>query len=166
MKTTEQFLDAVRAKHGLTSDYQLAKHLKIRPSRISNYRNGISLFDEETCLLIAADLELDPGYVFACIAAERANKPAVKAAWKHAAAVLYGLAAALALVAVLPFIHLPADPIQSAFDNSHYYANGLYIMRILAAYWWLAVPLVILAVRFIPKKARHDNAPVPGGSVR
>ena len=118
MKTTVEFLDAVRAAHGLTSDYQLAKHLKIRAARISNYRNGHTLFDEETCLLIAADLDLDPGYVFACIASERANKPEVKAAWKKTADLLYGLAAALAIVAVLPYVLLPPHPQAASGFNA------------------------------------------------
>ena len=150
METTVDFLDSMKARHGLTSDYQLAKHLKIRPNRISNYRQGVSLFDEETCLLIAADLKLDPGYVFACIAAERANKPEVKAAWKHTAEILGGLAAALAILAILPFAPLNGvgliGGIQQVSDG------GMYIMSNLPAVTWLLlIPLALLAIYHFPR---------------
>lgn len=129
MKTTVEFLDAVKQKHGLTSDYQLSKHLCRTASSIGNYRHGKSLMDEEMACKVATELGLDSGYVLACIASERAKNPEVKAAWKHTADVLYGLAAALALVAILPFIDLPAsDNIMTAalshqFDNNMYYAK-------------------------------------------
>ncbi len=62
MKSTVQFLDAVRVRHGLTSDYQLAKFLRARQQTISRYRNGQSMMDEAMCLKIAAALSLDdPG---------------------------------------------------------------------------------------------------------
>lgn len=138
MKTTVEFIDAVKARHGLTSDYQLAKHLKIRPNRISNYRLGKSLFDEEACLMIAADLGLDPGYVFACIAAERANKPEVKAAWKHTADLLYGIAAAVMIIAIIPSVTLPAsDGLNAAFSRVS--SGSLYIMSNLIAFYLVAL---------------------------
>jgi len=108
MKTTVEFLDEVKAAHGLTSDYQLSKHLVCTRGAISSYRMGKSYLDEEMACKIANDLGLDSGYVLACIASERAKKPEVKAAWKHTADLLYGLAAALAILAVLPFVNLPA----------------------------------------------------------
>lgn len=161
MKTTVEFLDTVRAKHGLTSDYQLAKHLSCTPSSIGNYRHGKSKLDDAMACKVAADLGLDSSYVLACIASERAKKPEVKAAWKHAAEVLYGIAAVLALVAILPSATLPSwDGFNaalhglSAFDNSHYYASGIYIMRIAAGYWWALLPLVVLAFIYRPRKGQ------------
>src|SRR6266568_3855466 len=72
MKSTVQFLDAVRVRHGLTSDYQLAKFLRARQQTISRYRNGQSMMDEAMCLKIAAALSLDdPGEVLVAIAHER-----------------------------------------------------------------------------------------------
>ncbi|OFZ68082.1 MAG: hypothetical protein A2V79_08455 [Betaproteobacteria bacterium RBG_16_56_24] len=109
MKTTVEFLDTVRAKHGLTSDYQLSKYLNCTRGAISSYRTGRTYLDEEMACKVAADLEMESSYVLACIASERAKQPEVKAAWKHAADVLYGLAAVLAMVTVLPFIALPSN---------------------------------------------------------
>src|SRR5712691_2387244 len=86
MKTTVQFLDAVRARHGLTSDYQLAKFLEVTHTTISNYRVGRSMMGEEMCLKIAVALGLgDPGEVLVAIAHEREKRPEVKRAWERVA---------------------------------------------------------------------------------
>lgn len=107
MKTTVDFLDAVKKKHGLTSDYQLSKLMGCTHSSISGYRHGKSKMDEDTACKVAELLNLEPGYVLSCIAAERAKSPEAKAAWKHTAEVLYGLAAVLAVIAFLPTATLP-----------------------------------------------------------
>lgn len=86
MRTTLEFLDAVRAKHGLTSDYQLAKFLGVRQSTISNYRNRNGGLDERMALKVAAALDLDAAHVLACVAAERTPDAEVKKAWQRAAA--------------------------------------------------------------------------------
>lgn len=120
-KTTVEFLDAVKAKHGLTSDYQLSKLIGCTHSSISHYRGGKSKLDEGTACKVAELLEIEPGYVLACIAAERSKDDKVKKAWAWSAAHLGGLAAALALVAVLPFgleifppTSMPGDPVSLA----------------------------------------------------
>ncbi len=103
MQTTIEFLDAVKTLRGLTSDYQLSKHLECTHSAISNYRMKKNYLDEGIACRIADELDIEPSYVLACVASERAKRPEVKAAWKHAADLLYGLAAAAAVVAFLPF---------------------------------------------------------------
>ncbi len=86
MKTTVQFLDAVRVRHSLTSDYQLGKLLGVSHARISNYRVGRNMMDEAMCLKIAAALSLDdPGEVLVAIAHEREKRPDVKRAWERVA---------------------------------------------------------------------------------
>src|SRR6266702_7659586 len=86
MKTTVQFLDAVRVRHSLTSDYQLGKLLGVSHARISNYRVGRNMMDEAMCLKIAAALSLDdPGEVLVAIAHEREKRPEVKRAWERVA---------------------------------------------------------------------------------
>lgn len=106
MKTTIEFLDAVKVKYSLPSDYALAQILGITRSSVSKFRVGKDCLGEETACKVAELLDIEAGYVMACIASERAKKPEVKAAWKHAAEVLYGMAAALAVVVALPFITL------------------------------------------------------------
>lgn len=103
MKTTE-FLDAIRARHHLTSDYQLAKFLGYRQATISRYRTGGSMMDEAMCLKVAEVLELDPGHVLAAIAAERAKPEEVKTAWSRVARQLAKVGC-VALVALAGGLH-------------------------------------------------------------
>jgi len=155
MKTTVKFLDAVMKKNGITSDNQLSIFLGCTRSSISGYRHNKSFLDDEIAFKVAKALDLDPGYVLACIASERARKPEVKAAWKHTAEVLYGLAAVLATVAFLPTITLPS------YDHFNVALVGLalpeavgtlYIMsNAVLAYWWLLIPLAILAWHYRPR---------------
>ncbi|NAW57790.1 MULTISPECIES: transcriptional regulator [unclassified Vibrio] len=59
MNYTNALLDRVKAKFELTSDYQLAKKLEIRATRISNYRNGVSNMDWDLAFKICDLLEED-----------------------------------------------------------------------------------------------------------
>ena len=77
-----QFLDAVKAKHALRSDYQAGKFLGIKQGRISMYRTGRRQFDDATCLLFAKALDLGPLHVIAEIQAERAKEPELERVWK------------------------------------------------------------------------------------
>lgn len=122
MQTSAQFLDAIINKHGFTSDYQLSKHLGIRSQRISNYRNQISHFDEDTCILVAQALNLEPGYVMACIAAERTKSPAAKTQWAKMAELaqrISAVAAALLIFSLSPALILSTEtpaPLQTLAD--------------------------------------------------
>jgi transcriptional regulator with XRE-family HTH domain len=73
MKTVE-FLDAVKAAYGLTSDYQLAKKLSTGTSRIANYRSGRSFMDDSLALQIADLLDVDPLRVMASVHVEREER--------------------------------------------------------------------------------------------
>lgn len=84
MKSAD-FLDAVRAKHGLTSDYQVHKFLGIAQSRVSMYRTGRREFDDQTCIVIADCLGESSLYVMASIQAERAKCTEVKGVWEYCA---------------------------------------------------------------------------------
>lgn len=101
MQTSVELLDAVKQKYRMTSDYQLAKRLGESRNRISNYRVGRSTFDETMALKIAHELDLDEGYVLACIAAERAQHEETRKAWERVARRL-ATAAAIA-VCIVPF---------------------------------------------------------------
>lgn len=117
MQTTVQFLDALSAKHGKASDYRLAKIMGCTPASISHYRHGRSYLNDETSLKVAALLDLEPGYVLACVYAERAaraNAPEVQEAWERialrvAAAVMMGVGVGgLAACLIAPDSGLPA----------------------------------------------------------
>lgn len=84
MKTTNQYLDAVKAKHGLTSDYQLAKLLGIRQSTISGYRAERSHLDDLMALKVAELLSIDPMEIIAAANVERAKTAETKRVWTTA----------------------------------------------------------------------------------
>ena len=96
MQTTQEFLDAIAAKHGGASDYRLAKLLGVGSSAISAYRCRGVTFSEKQALKVAAELNIDVAYVLACAHAERAKRPEIRAAWERvavrvAAAVVLGI---------------------------------------------------------------------------
>lgn len=86
MHTTINFLDDLKAKCGLTSDYQISKFLKITQAAVSNYRNGKKNFDEQTALKVAHALEMDAAYVLACMEWQRAKCPEAREVWERIAA--------------------------------------------------------------------------------
>jgi len=160
MKNTVEFLDAVKKKHGLTSDYQLAGKLGLSRAAISRFQQGKDFLGDETAIKVADLLDLDPSYVAACIHSERAKQPAVKAMWKHTAEMLYGLAAVLALVAITPFAldNLPALLDSSQANIGLGFAGfvsqpGIYIMRISELPGWtLWILLSLFALVALPHR--------------
>ncbi|USD99055.1 helix-turn-helix domain-containing protein [Vibrio sp. SCSIO 43133] len=59
MNYTNALLDRVKAKYGLTSDYQLAKKIDVSRGGVSNYRAGRSVLDWDVAFKIADLLEED-----------------------------------------------------------------------------------------------------------
>jgi Phage related protein/Helix-turn-helix len=152
MKTTVQFLDAVKAKHNLPSDYALAKILGITRSGVSKFRVGKDYLGEDTAIKVAELLDLDPGYVMVCIASERAKNPQVKAAWKYTAQLFTGIAAAVAIVAILPYQPIPFDG-SSGFLVSLIAADHCILCKIFLFYWPLLFALGLAALYHLP----HEN---------
>lgn len=101
MNTTNEFLDAVKAKTGAGSDYKLANILEVTRGGISSYRTGRTCLDDETCLKVASILEIDPAMVFAAIYAERSKNADAKAVWKSLFEKLGGVAASLLIATTL-----------------------------------------------------------------
>src|SRR5258708_481107 len=100
--TCRDLLDEIKRKHGLRSDYALAKHLEVRVQLISNYRNRRSFPDEVMACRLADELGLPRGYVLACVAAERADraeKDDLADTWR-ALAKKMGVTVALVLIGV------------------------------------------------------------------
>lgn len=101
MKTV-QMLDAVKERHGLTSDYKLAKLLKTSPQKISNWRAGRTLPGTLSCFAIAEALGDQPASIIAMVELERAEageETADAEEWKGWVKKLGGVAATI-LVAV------------------------------------------------------------------
>jgi transcriptional regulator with XRE-family HTH domain len=80
MKTVD-YLDAVKTRHRLPSDYALAKRLGVAPANISSYRSGRRIIDDDMALAIALELAINPLQVIATANAERAKTPEQRARW-------------------------------------------------------------------------------------
>jgi transcriptional regulator with XRE-family HTH domain len=84
MKTTVEYLDAVKARLDLPSDYALAKALCVTRAAVSKYRLGLSVFDDNTALRVAEVLSVTPFEVIAAANAERSKDEPVRALWEGA----------------------------------------------------------------------------------
>jgi len=116
METTLQFLEAVKARHGLPSDYALAKKLGLSPQAISMQKKRSGTMDDSTALRVAELLEIDAGIVLAAVHRERAKTESEKAAWKAIIEKLGGIAAALLIG--LGGLSAPSPTQASTFDNN------------------------------------------------
>jgi DNA-binding XRE family transcriptional regulator len=81
MKTAE-YLDAVKVRLALPSDYALAKVLGVVTSSIIAYRNGRSAMGIEVCMKVGDFLQMDGHMIYADGQIERAKKPEIAAFWK------------------------------------------------------------------------------------
>lgn len=93
MQTTLHFLDAVKARHSLPSDYALAPLLRITRSEVSRLRNGKNYLGDSTAIRVAELLAIDSGIVIAAVHAERAKSDQERTAWTSIFEKLGGLAA-------------------------------------------------------------------------
>jgi predicted transcriptional regulator len=99
MKTTPEWLDAAKAKHGL-SDYALAPKLGITRSQMSRYRNGADFLSDDAAIKMADLLGMDsPAEIIASAHAERAKSEDVRAFWAAWAEKLGGVAATILVTA-------------------------------------------------------------------
>lgn len=81
MKTVE-YLDAVKRKLDLQSDYSLKDPLGVKPQTISRYRRGLDTFGEDMAIKVAGILKIKPQAVLADMAAERSKSPEAESAWR------------------------------------------------------------------------------------
>lgn len=113
MKTTIDFVRALKARYGLGSDYAVHKFLGVSKQSVSNWRNGNNFFDDATAIRVAGLLEIEPAYVLACVHQERAKSDAERAAWSSIIERFGGLAASVALGVALGGAPAPAQATAS-----------------------------------------------------
>lgn len=103
MKTT-QYLDALRSKLGLQSDYALAPVLGLTRAAVSVYRTKGVTFSDDVAIRVAQLLELPEGKVLADMKTEQAKSEVARKAWKRVAdamtAVLLTMAIAVPLMLI------------------------------------------------------------------
>lgn len=123
MQTTIEFIEAVKVKRGIESDYALSKFLGVERSTISSYRHKGTRLDDDQVLKVAEALGLDAGYVAACVHAERAKCTEVKSMWRHVAERLGGVAAACIVGLGLSSAPTPAPAAEQNVANTVYYVK-------------------------------------------
>ncbi|AOJ83804.1 hypothetical protein WS86_24565 [Burkholderia savannae] len=97
MKTTVEYLDAIKSRLNLPSDYAIAKALGLTRAAVSKQRLGHSVFDDTTALRVAEILDVDPMEVIAAANAERARDEATRRLWERAWGKVTGATVAVAL---------------------------------------------------------------------
>ena len=81
MKACE-WIDRLKVKKGMPSDYAAAKFLGISQSSIIKMRTRNSTLDDESSLKVAMALEIDPILILADQATERSKDESVQTAWR------------------------------------------------------------------------------------
>ena len=109
MKTTNEYLDEVKTKHSLRSDYALAIKLGTGTSLIVNYRKNNGHFSDTMAVKVAELLGIDPAEVLASANAERSKCPAAKSAWERMARSFSAGAMAIFIGVSLNFAPAPAQ---------------------------------------------------------
>lgn len=106
MNTTNQYLNAVKERFNLPSDYAVAKKLGITQQAVSLYRLGKSQMDEKVAFKVASALQIDPAQVIVAAQIEREKKPEIRAVWESIFTKLGGVAASSLLAFALPVAEL------------------------------------------------------------
>lgn len=81
MKTTAQYLDAVKERLHLPSDYALAKYWHVSKQDISEYRSGKRTLGEDRAIAVAHILGINPAEPLISSHAERAKSEEAKKVW-------------------------------------------------------------------------------------
>lgn len=85
-RTVPQYLDALRVRYDIPSDYQLAKFLNVTRATVSAWRKGFTMFDDVNAARVAELLDLHPCHVMACMHAARENDhPEIAKMWRDVA---------------------------------------------------------------------------------
>lgn len=124
MNTTCDYLDALRVRYGISSDYALAKFLKTTHSSVSHYRTGKTALSDDMTMKVADLLDLPRAEVYLSIQAERAAKQKnapVFDALSDALRRLGGIAAAALLFVALSG---PGESIASVLNFSPLSSNA------------------------------------------
>jgi transcriptional regulator with XRE-family HTH domain len=82
---TIEYIERVKAKLGISSDYALAQKLGITKQAMSRYTRGLGHFDDEVCARVAAILGIHAGLVMLDMHMQRAHTPEQANIWKDIA---------------------------------------------------------------------------------
>lgn len=79
---TVEYVEALKKRLGIDSDYALSKALGVSKQSVSRYTKGTGHFDDEVAIRVAAILGMHPGLVMLDMHRERA-KPEDRSIWQE-----------------------------------------------------------------------------------
>ncbi|WP_076887767.1 DUF3693 domain-containing protein [Burkholderia pseudomallei] len=126
MKTTVEYLDAIKVRLDLPSDYAVAKALGLTRAAVSKQRLGHSVFDDTTALRVAEILGVNPMEVISAANAERARDEETRRLWERAWGKVTGATAVVAIAAGIGLSAAPSTAKASPVRN-----DGLVLCQIL-----------------------------------
>lgn len=132
MKSTVEYLDAVKIRLDLPSDYAAAKALGVTRAAVSKYRLGHASFDDTTALRVAEILEIQPFEVIAAANVERARDTETRSLWERAWGKAVGatVAATLTVCAVgLSVAPTPSQAAQNTGSGASLYLMSNYVLE-------------------------------------
>ncbi|MBN3829763.1 Cro/Cl family transcriptional regulator [Burkholderia sp. Ac-20384] len=112
-----KYLDQLMEKRNLKNDLALAKSMGWPSSRMSQYRTGKRVMENETCLMVALALEMDnPLPIIMAADADRAERLGQRSLWEVFSPRMAGISATLALGFVTNFVN--PSPAQAAYSTA------------------------------------------------
>ena len=106
MSTTTDLLDRFKALKRMTSDAELGRALKLKPSSVSNYRQGVRHAEPETVRRLAEELGEDVAVMMLRVQIERETQKDRRDAWtKVLARISTAATICLAVYTSIPSAH-------------------------------------------------------------
>jgi transcriptional regulator with XRE-family HTH domain len=110
----EKYLDEVMRKNDYKRDKQLAEWLGVTPVSISNYRHGERFMDNEKCIKLALELDMDPLKIIMATDMDKAEKTGQHSLWEIFSQRMAATAASAALAIGAVTLFLTPDNAQAA----------------------------------------------------
>lgn len=125
----EKYLDDVMRVHGFKRDKQLADWLGVTPVSISNYRHGERFMDNEKCVKLALELDIDPLKIIMATDMDKADRTGQQSLWTVFSQRMAATAASALLVAGVTLFLTPQNAEAHTYNPSVAQENGcIYIM--------------------------------------
>lgn len=131
----EKYLDQVMQKNGYKRDKQLAEWLGVTATAVCNYRSGDRSMDNEKCIKVALELDIDPMKVIMATDMDKADRSGQESLWKVFSQRMAATAASAVLAAGVTLFLTPqnaeAAPLQARFNATG--PESLYYVKLLVA---------------------------------
>lgn len=131
MKTTAEYLDEIKSKTGIESDYGVAMKLGLSRFAVSNYRHCKNAFDNHTCLIVARTLGTPLEQVIADMELQREKDEKKKADWLSFELRLKGAAASILAMSSVALVTMIVTPSPANAVETRGYSENLKQIQIM-----------------------------------